>query len=193
MTIAAAPPIEVVVAPPPPPPPPPPAPPRPAPPRRRSRALVAVHAGYLTNFARVAAPTVGAEVASLVPVRHLHAGLAISYYASTGSATTADGEAITISVRAVPVLARLVVDVGPVFVGATAGAILGRTSLSSMSTGRSDERLIRPAVGVVAGGALGLGRGQLAIEVGYLHATAVGAASGAVAGYSLTGGYRLAL
>jgi len=151
-------------------------------------------AGYVTNLARIAAPVIGVGLTARVLSPRLHAGVAIRYYTSTDTAMATGGEEVAVAVHAVPVLAQLTFDLvrSRLYVGATAGAVLGQTMVSSASSGDTVDRLLRPALGVLGGGAAGVGPGRAVLELGYLHATARGAAYGPVGGLAVTGGYRLA-
>jgi hypothetical protein len=154
-------------------------------------------AGVVTNFGVLTAPLVRAGVdARLGAERRLVVGVELGVYQGGGSQRDADDlESVSTTVRGVPVLARasyrlLEGRVG-IAAGAQAGVIWTRTELSSDSAGEVVITSARPTFGGFAAAELGLGRGALVLEGGYLHATASGAVTGNLAGLTGTLGYQL--
>jgi hypothetical protein len=158
---------------------------------------VTARLGYLTNFGKISAALVLADLLVRLPVwsEQLWVALQTGFASSDTSHASADGaEQVEVTVRAVPVLARFAVQPRlrwvALYAGATVGLTYTDTRVASPRAGAPELSDVTWAVGGFAGAGVRLGPGRLSAELGYLYAPiANAAASGNAAGLAVTLGY----
>jgi len=166
-----------------------------------SRWAVGGQVGYITNLGRVGAPigSFTAEYSLPVLQRRLHIGPYVGFYTHSSQFTdSVMAEQVQLSVRAVPLLARIAYHrrIGRFisFVGVAGGAVWLRTEVESPSAGRIIDKGPRPAASGFVGVMMPTGPGNLRFELGYLYATVGGtSARGHVGGPLIQLGYRYSL
>ena len=162
---------------------------------------LALHAGYLTNFARVAGPLVELELGYRLPLlrERLSLSLLVGYYQSSTRIAAADGGGrVRAKLWAAPALLRVAytIPVGPVDLAPLlgAGVLSATTQVSSAATGSIDDRELTPLLtgGMTFGVALGPGR--ICLTLAYFWAVLKSDnVTGNAGGPHATLGYDLAL
>jgi hypothetical protein len=167
-----------------------------APPRRFS---VTLRGGYLGNFGKVSAPQGALAVTMRLPWlgERILLGVESGIFGNDHRQLDASGaETVTVSVRGVPVLARVGYEHPlrrfSLALGGLAGVVVTRTGVASPSAGSTVLNESVPAYGGFVGVGLRVPGGRLILEVGYLYAAVSNrVATGNVAGLGVTAGYRL--
>lgn len=159
----------------------------------RKRVAITGRAGYLSNTGKVGGPIVAVDAAwrPFPRVDAVAIGIELGAYRSAHTAM-----AVTTEVTAVPALARVTaaLGLGPVtaYAGGAAGAVWSNVLVSSDDAGEVGAGGWSLAVGGLAGAELPAGPGLAVGELGFLRASLDDdAASGNVAGFHATIGYRL--
>jgi hypothetical protein len=167
----------------------------------RTRFLVGLLAGYVTNFAKIQAPQIALRAGLRLPLAEQRLSLELlgSYHYSHHAGPSSDGaETIDTTVSALPLLVRVAYtfELRPfdVWLFGAGGLLFAGTEVAGEMLGRMRASTMTVAYAAGSGVGLVLGPGHIGLELSYMHAQiATRALTGNVAGFSANLGYVLDL